>query len=341
MKNKLILFSILVIGVTLISGCVQPPSSVSDDNQTVLDDNVNDSMSELEEVNDTTSSESEDEGNESMVNETSDMSEEETDMVSEEKNVSSLQRVVVEETELVDLDVEAEDLDNEDLTYEFSNPLDGDGEWQTDFGDAGEYVISINVSDGENVVSKRVLLVVEKNNVAPEITGLEEEIEIDENESVEIVPSVSDANGDELNITYDGPVDSNGFWKTGFADSGEYTVEVTASDGELETTETVDLIVNDVNRAPVIGGVEDEISVEEGETLTLEPRVSDPDGDEVEVSISEPVGNDGVWEIGYNDHGNYTVTIEGSDGEDTNVKEVSLEVLDVNVPPEIVSISQG
>ncbi|NQU98524.1 hypothetical protein HQ533_03585, partial [Candidatus Woesearchaeota archaeon] len=38
---------------------------------------------------------------------------------------------------------------------------------------------------------------------------------------------------------------------TTFEDAGEYTVNVTVSDDELSTTQTVDIVVNDMNRPPV------------------------------------------------------------------------------------------
>jgi hypothetical protein len=65
------------------------------------------------------------------------------------------------------------------------------------------------------------------------------------------------------------------------------------------------------------------------------------DNDAVEVTISEPIGNDGVWEISYTDHGEYEVTIIADDGKDITTKEITLIVEDVNLPPEIIDITLG
>ena len=48
------------------------------------------------------------------------------------------------------------------------------------------------------------------------------------------------------------PVGDDGEWQTDFTNHGEYTVTVTASDGELETIVDINLMVNDINVAPKI-----------------------------------------------------------------------------------------
>ncbi len=74
---------------------------------------------------------------------------------------AELPRVVVKEGELVNLKPKAKTHDVE-LTYTFSEPLDEEGKWQTEAGDAGEYEIKIVASDGESTVTKKVVVVVEE-----------------------------------------------------------------------------------------------------------------------------------------------------------------------------------
>src|SRR3989338_1529629 len=77
--------------------------------------------------------------------------------------VVSLTEIKVQETELVDLETKAADPDKEDqLSYTFTPPLDENGKWQTNYGDAGTYNVTVTVSDGELSSSEQVLLTVEK-----------------------------------------------------------------------------------------------------------------------------------------------------------------------------------
>src|SRR3989338_3178201 len=57
--------------------------------------------------------------------------------------------IIVEETELVSLVPTANDPDADLLAYTFTSPLNENGEWQTTYGNAGEYTVTITASDGE------------------------------------------------------------------------------------------------------------------------------------------------------------------------------------------------
>ena len=136
-------------------------------------------------------------------------------------------------------------------------------------------------------------------------------------------------------ITYQGRVTDGSGVPLG---DGTYNVVVKASDGELESSEQLTLTVEDKNVAPVIDNVED-VVIDEGETVRIQPRVTDVDGDKTSVTITDPVGNDGFWETGYTDHGTYSVTISASDGKGTSTKNVKISIRDINRPPQIVDIT--
>ena len=85
----------------------------------------------------------------------------------------------------------------------------------------------------------------------------------------------------------------------------------------------------------------DSIEIVEGETIVLSPVVTDLNGDDVKVTISEPVGDNGVWETGYTDNGEYIITVSANDGETTTSQEIVVIVNDVNVAPVIEDIVQG
>ncbi len=242
----------------------------------------------------------------------------------------------VKENELVKLNTVITDPDNDKVTFSFTAPIDDKGEWKTNYGDAGEYIVTLTASDGKLTTSKKIKLVVERVNVPPVIepTG---DITVNEGQEVVFDPKVSDPNDDPVSVTVSEPL-AGGSFTTDHTSAGEYNINVVASDGELESNSQFRLVINDVNEKPVINNLND-ISAQEGDVIEIKPEVSDLDGDQVVVKISDPVGDDGVWETSYTDHGEYTVTVTFDDGKDTVTKTVKLSISDVNKAPEIVDIN--
>jgi len=266
---------------------------------------------------------------------------EETEEIEEAVDTSTLEKLEVQETDLVNLEIEVQDLDQDKVTYTFSKPLNEEGRWQTNYGDAGEYVVTISADDGIVTSTKQILLVVKKKNVPPVIENLEGTMNSKEGDVIVLTPKVSDPNKDEVEIIFPSPFDELGIWETDHTSAGTYDLTVKASDGEMDAEFTIKLTVTDVNVPPMIEGVEEEMTIKEGETISIKPTVTDLDGDEVTVSISEPVGNDGIWETSYTDHGEYVVTITADDGKDKVNFIIDLTVKDVNVPPEIIGVRLG
>ena len=60
------------------------------------------------------------------------------------------------EGELVSLVPQGQDDDADDLTFEYGEPLNTSGEWQTTFEDAGTYDTFIRANDGTSVTEKPV-----------------------------------------------------------------------------------------------------------------------------------------------------------------------------------------
>jgi nitrogen fixation protein FixH len=330
MENKIIL-SLVLVGALILVGCSQQLGNAQEELDLIRE------LQEIErELSNADSGISDIDG----ATET-DIFDEMEETTEPKVDTSLLQHIEVEETELVVISVNAEDEDGDDVTYSFSAPLDEEGTWQTNYTDVGEYIITVTASDGENNVEQKILLVVNKKNAPPKITGLPETLDVNEGEFIKLDPKINDPNEDNVIVTYTAPFDEAGQWETDHTSAGEYVVTITASDGEAETLESLLLTVNDVNLPPVITGVEDEITLNEGETLLLEPKVTDLDGDTVELSISEPVGDDGLWKTGFKDNGSYIVTVTASDGKDTVSMEVKITVKDVNVPPQIIAINRG
>ena len=102
----------------------------------------------------------------------------------------------VQETDFVKVNVNAVDPDQDRVTYSFSEPLDEKGEWQTDFGDAGEYHVNITASDGKGISVEQVKIFVDAKNRAPFVK--EKKITIKENEVIDLKKFVEDKEDDPL-----------------------------------------------------------------------------------------------------------------------------------------------
>jgi hypothetical protein len=256
----------------------------------------------------------------------------------EEADLEDLKTIYVKENDLMKLNAKVTDPDNDVVTYAFSAPLNKMGEWKTNYGDAGEYLVTLSATDGKLTTEQKIKIVVERVNVAPVVNGVKD-IRVNEGATVRFEPEVSDPNGDAVNVEVSEPLKS-GTFVTDHTSSGEYTITVLATDGELETEKTFKLSVNDINVLPEVTNLAD-ITIQEGETVTIEPEVSDLDNDELVITISEPVGNDGVWETSFTDHGAYVVTVTINDGKDIVTKNVKVIVGDINMPPQIVDVYLG
>ena len=253
----------------------------------------------------------------------------------EPTDTEGLQVIEVNENEMVKLNVKVSDPDQDSVEYTFTPPLNKLGQWKTNYGDAGEYVISLTATDGKLTTEKKLKIVVNRVNVPPVVSGVAD-LHVKEGEVVTFNPVVSDPNGDEVTVTISEPL-QNGRFETDHNSAGEYQVKVVADDGELQTEKSLVLVVDDVNELPVLTNLQD-LAVKEGELVTIEPTVSDLDEDKVTVTISEPVGDSGVWKTSYTDHGEYVVTVTANDGKGVVTKKIKVVVEDVNMPPQIIEV---
>ncbi len=243
----------------------------------------------------------------------------------------------VNEGELVSFpNLQAVDPDGDTITYTFTSPLDEDGEWQTTTGDEGNYRVTITASDGTSEVSQDVMVIVRSLNNAPVISALED-IEIDEGDTVQLSPIVSDDDGDEVEVVFSGWMDSSKK-KTNYDDAGTHAVIITASDGKETTSRTVNVVVNNINRPPKINAVAD-LELDEGDTVSASVEAVDPDGDQVLVTFSDPLSESGEWGTSIGDAGKYMVRVTASDGDLTAQESFYVTVNAVNAPPVIEGVA--
>ena len=243
---------------------------------------------------------------------------------------------------------QAYDPDNDGLTYDYTSPIESNGEWQTTYGDIGEYTITVTVSDGSLSDSKDVLILVNKREESPSFesyTPEEGSVGVSENSNIEFIVSATDLNDDELKYSWklDGLVvssDTKYVYNPEYDDAGGHFLLVTVSDGTSEIENEWVINVDNVNRRPTLVVMED-INVRETETVVITPEGSDFDGDELSYTISDPVGDDREWETSYDDAGEYHVVISASDGIDSDSITVRVVVENVNRAPVIEDIILG
>ena len=343
-KKGLILTSTIIM-IFLISGCALsdyltgnvPVDTAASEDDLMEENSINEIDELLREIEeDSRSSEMTEEDSREGTG-SSEMTEED---ILEEVDESSFIKISVKEDELVKLKPKAKDADGDTITYSFSEPLDRNGEWKTNYGDAGNYLVVVTASDGTASTTKKVLLTVERVNVAPIISNIPSTIVVDEGETISLEPTVEDPNGDKVSLSISDPVGDDGVWKVDYQTYGEYEVRIIATDGELDTIKTIAITVNKKNVAPKIEKIGD-VTIQEGEGIEIIPQISDVNGDDVIVTISEPIGDDGIWDTAFTDHGIYTITITADDGTTTSTITFELEVEDINVAPEIITIEQG
>ena len=164
-------------------------------------------------------------------------------------------------------------------------------------------------------------------------------ITVNEGELVVLKPESEDPDADTILYTFSEPLNKDGRWQTKKGDAGNYEITITASDGELTDTQKILLVVESVNKPPVLKQIAD-ITVNEGETVSFKPVATDPDGDKITITYSGWM-TEASYTTNYDDAGTHIVTVTASDGKESTSQDVTVIVNNVNRPPRIVNIIQG
>jgi len=269
--------------------------------------------------------------------------------------------ITVNEGDLISLKPEALDEDMDNIIYSFSQPLDQNGEWQTGYDDSGEYEITVTASDGKLTDTQKVLLIVKDMDRAPFFEPLNDAF-VNENEQLSLNITATDPDGNKITyLAIDLPdnssfVNNNFRWTPGFdtvkknwfekitarihipyKPKRNFLVTFIAKSNDIETKQAVKITVYETNRAPVLEKI-GKITVNEGETLVLEPVAADPDGDILRYSYSG-FANNKKREIGYDESGTYSTSILASDGYLSDSENITLIIKDTNRAPILKPIS--
>ena len=253
--------------------------------------------------------------------------------------------VNVKEGETVELKCNFFDKENDALVIEYSGWMNSPT-YTTGYESAGEHKVFVRVSDGYHNVTKTVTVNVENVDRAPIFNQHLKDMTVVETDIVTVKPNVTDPDaGDKIKITYSDPLDRNGVWKTRIGDAGSYPITVVASDGTLTTKESFTLTVNMINTPPVMRLIPN-ITVDEGETVTITPDVKDRENNPITTTYSGWM-NTSTYTTTFNDaypsgcdtrgcSATYKVTVMASDGVYNVTQDVYVTVKDKNRAPVFV-----
>ncbi len=248
------------------------------------------------------------------------------------------------ENEPLGFQLAASDPDSEDagrLTY-FADHLpagahldatSGRFQWLPSFDQAGDYRILVGVRDGESADSAFLEIHVENTNRPPQL-NVPENLTAREGEPLVAQIQASDPDlEDSLKLALSieslpegarfNPATGQLNWTPTFRQAGRYTLTVKATDGKAESTRTVSLVVENVNRPPALT-VPATIEGKEGEPLQFNVTATDPDEEDQgklqlkAISLPEgaefdPQTGTFSWQPGYEQAGEYEVQFEVTD----------------------------
>ncbi|SFM85390.1 PGF-pre-PGF domain-containing protein [Methanolobus profundi] len=271
----------------------------------------------------------------------------------------SVSDVSVPENTPVTIQLNGFDADGDDITYSVGSLPAGavfdenTGLFQwSEPGSAAKYVLTFSVSDGIGSDSFTSMIVIDNSNSAPVMDSIGSQ-SIDENSELSFEITAADDKTKKLSFSFpDGfPSDptvtmgSNSIqisWIPSYEEAGSYKTEFKVSDGTYSTYQVVDIVVNDVNRAPVIDAVADYSVIENG-LQYINMSATDQDGDTLTYSTNSSLGivrgNTFICTTDYTDAGVYTVEYTVSDGILSNSTTAKITVTDSNMPPKLNSIS--
>ena len=284
--------------------------------------------------------------------------------------------VSVNQKEILKVQVTASDPDGDVLTYSVSNlpvgatfvPATRQFTWSPAYNQVGKYTVTFRVSDETLSASRNVTFTAIKVNYAPYFT-LGNFTTLTYNEGTPIQANINAADWNRDVITYSATNLPKGAtvnsathtfsWTPGYDQAGTYNIILIVSDGKLQNSKLLRIIVNDGNNAPIFGPVADasvnqnevnrapvllslaDMTIDEGKLLTVVVNATSSEGKSLIYSATNlPKGatfnstaHSLAWTPAYDQAGSYTVTFTVSEGVLKDSKSVHFIVNDIKTAP--------
>ncbi|MDK2850108.1 MAG: hypothetical protein PWP03_392 [Candidatus Woesearchaeota archaeon] len=290
MKRNSILWIVLAVILLLVSSCVPQ-------NQTIDQQIIDNILKQIEELNLTKTNES-----------------------------AIFKEITAEEGDEIKLIPILEPLD-EKVKYYFSAPFNQNGTWKTKKDDAGIYLVKVTIEKNNKNITKNIKLIVKPKNYKPEIV-VNDTIFAKENTTLRLNFTVYDKDNDSLKINISGWLNSTTKYLD-FNSQGEHFAKITVSDGKTRVSKTVKIIVENVNRKPIINITSKKVKLNTKVTFS-ENEIFDPDGDKITIKPEQII---------FTQKGNFSKLITVCDQYDCVNKTILFEVEEKNLPPKIIGPS--
>ncbi len=169
------------------------------------------------------------------------------------------------------------------------------------------------------------------------------------NEPLSFSVTANDPDGDPVALSVSGLPSGAVFsnqeftWTPTSDQLGSYQVTFTASDGTAQDSETITILVQKPNTAPILAAIGNQ-SVNENEPLSFSINATDADGDAVTYSLTNApsgaslTGQTFSWTPSYSQAGSYDVTFVASDGRAQDSRTVTISVANINRPPVLAAV---
>ena len=215
-----------------------------------------------------------------------------------------------------------------------------------------DYVSSNDGSTGQGDVLGDNEIAVQKDDKAP-ILDLIGDKAVDENTVLSFNVFATDDNGDSITYSAIGLPPGASFnknsgafvWTPGYSAAGIYYVKFIATASGLTDSETIELTVNNINRAPILSSIGNK-AVNENELLTFVVSGKDSDGDELAYSVvGLPPGasfdaDSGLfsWTPSYTSSGDYSVVFMVTDNTVADSETITITIGNVERAPVLDAI---
>ncbi len=265
--------------------------------------------------------------------------------------LAAIEDVTTKETGVVKLNLP--DLKKYGLSYDISEPIGNDNYWLTDYDSAGKYTVTLTV-EGRGFSGTEEIDVIIENEDRPSKFDIKSLYFVRENENLRIELKANDPDNDKISFSATGLPEGFSFkdnvfeWKPDYnavqkesvfdyaldkfrllVKSFPVTFIAVTKGGEIK--KDIKVVVQDSNRPFTMEDFED-IVVNEGEIVKIQPKYDDPDNDLLSFSYSGWMNKD-THKTTYDDAGEHYVKVTATDSYHSSHKFVKIIVKKSNRKP--------